>query len=184
MNHLGYYIENVDSVESLNRIKELGYELTFWKPAITKIIPDSYPIKYVIYWLAHYLRFFSNRDYSAVLIYDNKRLIFYMLLVPRYYKWPFMGQDDLQFIYGVTKPEYRRLGIAKIAMDAAIAHFSKPGRKFWGVIHCDNIPSINWVERVGFKCAGKLQRFSLLGISFLSILKLLDESAARNNYKC
>ena len=175
MSHLAFVINNSNPEESVSRLRQLGFDLTIWRPTGLRIIPEYFPRKYFGYWLAHRLGLFPNKDYSAVIIKDNDKFVLKMLVVPRYFKWPFMGPNDLQFIYGTTNPDYRRLGVARIAMDIAISHLSTDGRKFWGVISEDNQPSIKWVEKVGFLYVGKIEERKLLGIPLLKRLYLSEK---------
>lgn len=174
MRHFAFVIENTTPSESIYKLGQLGLDLSIWRPSVINIIPEYFPAKYLGFWLAHQLGYFPNKDYSAVIIKDGNKFVLKMLIVPRYYKWPFMGPNDLQFAYGTTNPDYRRLGVAKIAMDIAISQLAAKGRKFWGIISEDNTPSIKWVEKVGFKYVGKIEHHNVRGISFLRRLYLSE----------
>lgn len=130
------------------------FSFILWKPSLGKLIPPGKGKKYFFYWLFHYLRVFGNRDYSALLVYNGEVLASSLLVVPSYYKWPFMKKDDVQLTYVLTRPEYRGKGLAEQAVRLAIAHNQHPGRAVWYVTNTENVASVRLCEKVGFESAG------------------------------
>jgi ribosomal protein S18 acetylase RimI-like enzyme len=122
-----------------------------WKPSLKHFIPQGKSKKYLVYWLFHFLHVFKNRDYSALLIYEKDKLISSLLMVPAYYKWPFMNKNDLQFTYVLTHSSYRGKGIAEKAIRYGISKMTLPGRCFWYVTDSGNTSSINLCTKLGFE---------------------------------
>ena len=47
------------------------YRFVLWRPGIFRVVPPDLPFKFALWWLAHYLRVFRNRDYSVLYIMDG-----------------------------------------------------------------------------------------------------------------
>lgn len=127
------------------------YDFREWKPGPGSPLPPGKGLKYLLYWIFHYLRIFKNRGYSSILIYDGKVRVASLLVVPAYYKWPFMQEDDLQFTYVMTNEEYRGKGIGEKLLRYAIVRFRKPNRNLWYVTDSENPASVRLCTKVGFK---------------------------------
>lgn len=138
-----------------------GYRMVLWQPSANSFIPPGKSKKYFIYWLFHRLKIFKNKDYAAVLVYDRQQLITSLLIVPAYYKWPFMEKNDLQLTYVMTKPDYRGKGIAEEAVRYALDSLKKEGRDFWYVTDTGNTASIKLCSKTGFQLFGYAQRQGL-----------------------
>lgn len=143
----------------------------YWKPSFKSLIPPYYPKTYLLFWIFYYLRVFSNRDYGVIYIHNsvNNEVAFYMMIVPRFFKYRFMSKNDVQLIYGITKEKYRRLGLAEFAMRKVVIDYNKKNRAFWGVIHKDNKASRGWVEKLGFVLKGHVSKSK-----FLKTMKILN----------
>ena len=175
MSHLAFVINNTNPEESVSRLRQLGFDLKIWRPSGLSIIPEYFPRKYLGYWLAHKIGYFPNKDYSAVIIKDNDNFVLKMLVVPKYFKWPFMGPNDLQVMYITTNSKYRRLGVADIALSVAVNRLAANRRKFWAIIDENNIPSLNCFKKAGFVYAGKIVERSLLDVPLLKRLYLSEQ---------
>ncbi len=130
------------------------FRLVNWRPGLTQVVPPGKGAKYFFYSLFHWLRIFRNRAYSALLLYDGEVLAASLLVVPTYYKWPFMAEQDVQLTYVLTRPEYRGKGLAEYLVRLAIAKNQQAGRNIWYVTNTENSPSRNLCEKVGFVFAG------------------------------
>lgn len=127
------------------------YDFREWKPVHGSFLPPGKGFKYLLFWVFHHLRIFKNRDYSSVFLYDGEVRIASLLVVPAYYKWPFMQKDDLQFTYVMTNKEYRGKGIGEKLLRFAVIRFRKPNRNLWYVTDSENPASVRLCTKVGFK---------------------------------
>ena len=135
------------------------------------MIPPARGKKYLIYWVFHFLKVFTNRDYSAVLVYEKDNLIASMLIVPAHFKWPFMRKDDLQFTFVMTHPEHRGKGIAEMMLRFAIEILNQDNRFFWYVTDNENIASIRLCTKVGFELKGYGEHSKLFGTKVVKIIE-------------
>ena len=127
------------------------YSTVLWKPTLLKIIPAGLKwIPFSIWWVMNNLYMFSNKDYGLYLIYDEEILIHRSVIMPRYFRFPFMGKKDLQIGDTWTMPEYRGEGLAPFAVQGVVKSLKKSKRKFWYVVEKDNNPSIRSIKKAGF----------------------------------
>jgi len=157
MNKISHIYASGDQIELPDFSEFLStYNVKIWRPSLLKIIPKNRSLKYIFYWLAHYSGVFRNKNYSAVLVYKENKLISSTIVVPAYFKWPFMGKDDVQYTYSITDKEYRGKGINTMLKLYIRYIFLKEGGKVWGVVDPHNLSSIKVLKKTGlnFYCTG------------------------------
>jgi RimJ/RimL family protein N-acetyltransferase len=141
------------------------YSSKLWRPTITAIVPTGIPyLPFALWWIMHHFRLFPNRDYSLFLIYSGHRLVHRSLVTPRYFRFPFMGKNDLQIGDTWTAPAHRGKGLATFAIQKLFGLHQKPGRKIWYVVDEENLPSIRAAEKAGFIKVGVGQRGKRFGM--------------------
>lgn len=148
-------------------IKVVGikkYTIYFWTPGLFRIKPKDKGVKYIVYWIFHYLRVFKNRQYCYISVFNENEKIASAFAVPAYYKWPFMKKDDVQFTYVMTDKKYRGKGIAGKLLNEAICQLRDSVKDFWYVTNSNNIPSIRLAEKTGFSLYSEGKRSGILKI--------------------
>ncbi len=153
-----------------------NYDFRIWTPAISNMIPPRKPKKYLLFTLFHYLGIFRNPNYCAVLVYDKMagvdHCIASLLVVPKYYKWPFMAKGDLQFIYVMTNSEYRGRGLATMMMSHVSQLEKYKGKRFWYVTNGWNKASQKTAVKTGFALAGTaIRHTTVFGQKVLTLNK-------------
>lgn len=119
-------------------------------------------------WSAfHVLRIFSNRDYAIILVHCGDTVVHRSYLFPGYFRFPFMGRDDLQVGATWTDEAWRGRGLASAALRYAVQSHGRPGRTFWYLTSSENAASVRVVERCGFACRSGGRRTSRLGLRLL-----------------
>ena len=152
------------------------YRVEIWRPGLTRLSPPGFPKKYILFWFAHYLGIFKNKNYSVIFVYDkdNGALVSSTLLVPKYFKWPFMGDKDLQYSYSITKPAYRGKGINTYVKQYARVLYPDPEIAFWGLVNPQNISSIKVLEKTGLRYLKTTKVVKSGSLPFMSRLELID----------
>lgn len=140
-----------------------------WVPGINAFIPPGKGMRYLIYWFFHYLHIFKNKGYSASLILENEKLIASLLIVPSYFKWPFMLKQDVQFTYVMTDPGHRGKGIGEMMIRETIRNLKDITGSIWYITDTDNTASIRLCTKVGFKFVSNARSGK-----YLRILSLTD----------
>jgi GNAT superfamily N-acetyltransferase len=152
-----------------------GYEMETWRPDWRHIVPPTLGPKFALWWALHECRLFRNRDYSALLIRYEGRVVHRTCLIPKYFRWPFMADSDLQISSTWTHPEYRCLGLATFALQSAVEQWAAAGRTLWYVTHVENAPSLAVCNNIGFVMKTAAVRTYRFGLRVLGHLELLEE---------
>ena len=139
-----------------NQLKNISidnkYSKVLWKPSFLKIFPAGFNwIPFAVWWAMHNFHIFSNEDYGLYLVFDGDSLIHRSVITPRYFRFPFMGKEDLQIGDTWTMSEHRGKGLAGYAVQNIVKSLKKSGRKFWYVVDENNGPSIRAIEKTGFE---------------------------------
>lgn len=154
-----------------NADEHVDLELQKWVPSIAHIIPANAGFEYLLFWLAHNLRIFKNRSYSAYQFIDGGRVISSLVCVPPLFIWPFMKKNDIQIKAVFTHPDFRGKGLALKLIKLVKNDFIGEKMTLWYITHDQNTSSLRLCEKAGFKFAGyyrkSRKRFSIFGIGKL-----------------
>jgi ribosomal protein S18 acetylase RimI-like enzyme len=150
-----------------------GYRTELWRPAHGGTAPaGAGGASFQACWLLARLGVFANRDYGHLAVYAGSRLVHRSGVYPGFFRFPFMGRDDLQIGNTWTDPEHRGRGLAAHAVREVVARTARPGRRFWYVVEDSNAASIRVIEKAGFVLAGRGERTSRLGLRALGAFEL------------
>lgn len=139
-------------------------------------MPPGQPwLPFLIFWLFHEARIFANQNYGVVLIWEGNRPVHRTVVLPRYFRSPFMGPEDLQVAMTWTDRRRRGRGLALAAARTVIADACLGRRKLWYMVAAANKPSIRVAEKAGFRLHGTGSRRPRFGFKFLGAYSL-DES--------
>jgi len=156
-----------------------GYEVEVWHPGWTRIVPPTLGLKFAFWWILHQLRLFANTNYSVILIRSNGCIVHRTCLIPRYFRWRFMGRQDLQISSTWTDPTHRRRGLASYSLQRALAEWANQGRTVWYVTQDDNEASLAVCYRNGFRLLTQANRTERFGFRVLGELVLMSHPEAK-----
>ena len=143
---------------------EAGYSFKIWRPKIYEFWPKGlfFSIS-VVWWLLHTLKIFKNSEYKIFLIYYNNREVAnYSVVLPKYFRTPFLGKNDLQIGPVGTAENHRRKGLALYAIRKIIEFYKDRDIKFWYVARKENGPSLLLAEKIGLKKFGEGEKKGIL----------------------
>lgn len=144
------------------------YSYKIWQPSGLSVVPAGIPkVPFSAWSLFHHLGVFSNRDYAMMVIYHGDHVIHRSGVFPKYFRFPFMTQDDLQIGDTWTDPDHRGKGLATFAIHRIVETLQQPDRTFWYVVEQDNLASIRVIEKAGFRLVGEGSRTKRFGIRAL-----------------
>ena len=177
LNYAFYVSAGINIDTSRGQIDNLTYVTYMWRPGLTNIFPPGLlEIKYLVWWLLHYLMIFSNRAYCVLLILDkDKTLIHRSSVFPRYFRFPFMKNNDLQIGDTFTDEKYRGKGIAAYAIQKIVELCKVDNRKFWYIVEENNKSSIRVIEKVGFNKIGCGERRKKFGLQLFGSFEILTK---------
>jgi hypothetical protein len=137
-----------------------------YEPSIFRISPDKSG------WIRKKLWFLITLgNYKVIYIKKGANLVHYSYIIPRNFRFPFMGKEDLQIGPCFTYPGYRNLGIYSRVLRLIPYLFGEAGTIFWIYTSQTNIISQKAIEKSGFEFVAKMEISS-----FLRILKTAEES--------
>lgn len=126
----------------------------------------SYPL-FIVWWAFHRSGVFSNKDFSMIALLEGGRILHRTCVFPRFYKFPFMGKNDVQLGEIWTRGDFRHRGIASKAINCVLNLESYRNKTLWYVVEEDNADSIRLAERAGFLKYSAAEKKRRLGISAL-----------------
>lgn len=171
-----FYVAKSCSGEGKPLLLDSQYYWRFWKSSVRRIVPEGVPFTpFAVWWVFHYTRVFSNPDYGMLVVYQGETLVHKSCIFPRYFRFPFMSEDDLQIGDIWTHPRHRGKGIATFAIQKVVELKNKPGRKFWYVVDETNNPSIRVIEKVGFLKIGEGVRTNRIGMGLFGSYVILKD---------
>ena len=104
----------------------------------------------------YFLKIFYRPEYKIFLIYYKKKEIAsYCAVLPKYFKTPFMENNDLQIGPIGTRENHQRKGIALYLISKIIESYKDKKINFWYVARKENEPSIKLIEKIGFTKYGE-----------------------------
>jgi RimJ/RimL family protein N-acetyltransferase len=116
----------------------------------------------------HRAHAFANRDYAVLVGFRNDAVVHRLGIFPRSFRFPFMGDRDLQIGDVWTDPAHRGRGLAAYGIQYAVERMqTDPSRTYWYVVGDDNLPSIRAAERAGLSRWGEATRTARLGLRSL-----------------
>ena len=157
-----------------------GFTCSFWHPGLFRMVPADLPwFPFVVWWVMHFLRVFTNRGYSVLLIHRSGELVHRSVVFPRYFRFPFVGKDDLQIGDTWTAEGHRGKGLAGFAIQAILDRDPRPDWVYWYVCEATNVASIRVVEKLGFRKVGDCVRVSRFGVRLLGAFILAEPTTVR-----
>jgi len=172
-----YLLHCLDGPSVINDDLPDGYAFRVWTPTMRHPRPATMGLSSAAWTLFHYCGLFASEGYCTVYIVHGERIVHRSCVLPRYFRWPFMGEDDLQISSTWTAPEFRGKGLASLALAHIVRTMPAARRRFWYVTRESNIPSIRVCRRVGFKLLSYGTRGATLGFRCLGQLKQVEEAA-------
>ncbi len=136
------------------------YSWFVWRPSLLSVLPPGLPgirlkMRFLFRWLLRRAHLLAGVDCGALLIRYRSRIVHYSGFTPRYWRFPFIADDDLQIGDTWTAPAHRGAGLALFALGTIVALTNRPGRRFWYVVEGINQPSIRVARKAGFALAAE-----------------------------
>lgn len=169
MPHFLFYKYSPQSrFENHNDIHSSALDCEIWHPSILSTVPRGLPWwPFAMWWFAHEFHVFANQDYRVCIIRQDDLIIHRTLITPKYLRFPFMANADLQVGDIWTHPQHRGRGLASKALRQILKKYARPNRTLWYVVEENNLPSIRLAETCGFNLIGLGERVPFAGLNFL-----------------
>jgi RimJ/RimL family protein N-acetyltransferase len=163
-----FYVNGDPPPESAGEPLVEGYAWEIWKPSFGGIVPGGMPLfPFGAWWILHRARIFFNGEYALFLIRHEGTIVHRSVITPGYFRFPFMGKEDLQIGDTWTSADHRGKGLAVFAIRKIVAEYARRGRLVWYLVDKDNLPSIKAAEKAGLVRYGEGRRTKRFGIGLL-----------------
>ena len=169
-----YLIFQTSRPPSLRADLPAQYTVRTWKPSLTSIIPPTFGLKMAGFWLFHYARVFRSLEYEVIVIEKAGRIVHTTCVVPKFFRWPFMDEGDVQISSMWTDTEHRGLGLATAACQYVISSKTRRGR-VWFASRIANQASLAVCKKCSFQLVGTAIRASRFGSRIFGTLSLLAD---------
>jgi RimJ/RimL family protein N-acetyltransferase len=159
-----------------------GCSVVLWRPTSLPLMPRGVPLGafWFAWWLMDRLHVFRSGDFSIVAIYEGDRLVHRTVAFPKYLRFPFMDDADLNLGETWTDPSMRGRGLAGIALRQAVTRLAAPGRAFWYVYKASNSASAGVIRKTGFKRVGVGRKVKRLGVNAIGFLSFTPQGNSRS----
>lgn len=145
-----FYINHSGNISGDSNLPA-DYYLKIWKPSFFELVPKGLPkFPFFVWSIMYYLKLFRNDNYRIFLVYYDKKIVHYSVILPKHFKYPSMDNNDIQIGPIGTDIKHRRKGIASHAVGKIIETYKNLECKFWYLTREDNIPSKEFIENLGF----------------------------------
>lgn len=140
------------------------YSIHRLRPWQLASLGSKYSLQYLLYCLIYTL-VGGTRHYRGLAIADPSGIVKHTAMVfPRYFRFPFMGRDDLQIGLLKTDPSAEGLGLASYAVQELLRTMEPKNAFCWYLADQQNLPSLRVAEKNGFELVARGCRTSRLGL--------------------
>ncbi len=144
-----------------------GDSWQLWVPTWARPLPPGqWSPAFWVWFLFDRLGVFRSGGYSVFVVRRGRRTIHRSCVFPRFFRFPFMGEEDLQVGDVWTDPSARGEGLATAALGEICQRLGRAGRSLWYLVEEGNASSIRVAERVGFEWIGVGKKHARLGVLF------------------
>lgn len=135
----------------------------WWRPSLDGL-PAGGPVRNLGWWGLARLGLFADERFAELSLRRGGAVLHRLIVTPRWYRFPFMAEGDLQIGDLRTHPDARRQGLARQAIAEAYRMFGRAGTRFWYVVAAENRASVRLIESCGYRLVGKGRRTAPFGL--------------------
>jgi RimJ/RimL family protein N-acetyltransferase len=139
-----------------------GFEATIWRPSLTRIFAPSLGLRSLFWWAFHWAGVFRSRSYAVFVVRYQGTVVHRTVVLPAYFRWPFMGASDVQ-VATWTAPAFRGRGLAKLTLKLVVERHHDGDRKVWYVTRPSNAAALSVCRGLSFQYCGSAHRLNRFG---------------------
>jgi len=126
------------------------------------------------WWAMERLHLFARRGFAEVTVRRGPALAQRLIVTPKWRRFPFMSESDLQIGDVWTAPAERGKGLARTAIAKAQHMAGLREARLWYLAESGNLPSVRLAEACGFSLVGTGRRTRPLGLALLGQFDIED----------
>jgi RimJ/RimL family protein N-acetyltransferase len=144
-------------------------QVHWWRPARDGLPGGgSRRLSNYVWWALAKAGGFSGEGFAEYRIERAGRVIHRLIVTPRWYRFPFMGRDDLQIGDVWTWPDARRQELARSAIAEVHRDLAHANTAIWYVTDADNAASAALARACGYRLVATGRRVRRFGSSVLA----------------
>lgn len=136
-----------------------NYKIEIFRPSIFNLQNHG---KFSLIYLMWY--FFTKGGYKIIYVLDNKKIIHYTHVIPKFWKFKIMGKNDLELGPCWTDGGYRGQGIFPYVIQYVVCTYKNDHNSFYMMVDSNNIASINGIEKSGFVKVSNVVKSKAMGV--------------------
>ena len=127
-----------------------GFRIASWRPSLLRHVPGAGLSRWKFGLLSAVFTLLpgGSRYRVYVIFAPDGSVAHYSVLHPKYFRFPFMGQDDLQIGGFWTEPRFRGMGLATFAVEAILRSEERKTVTYWYVARRTISPRSAWPGRM------------------------------------
>jgi RimJ/RimL family protein N-acetyltransferase len=147
---------------------EKDLRVTCWQPQADGLPRGTArrPVNY-LWWALARMGGFSRAGFTEFRVQHGGEIVQRLIVTPRWYRFPFMGANDLQVGDVWTSPGHRRRQLARIALTEAHRRLATDPATIWYVVDSGNEASAALARSCGYRHVATGRRTRRLGTSLL-----------------
>jgi len=156
MNKFFIYTHNPIS----NKLKEydmpFDYNVIIWKPSLSRIFPSKgFSFPFLFTWLYFlFSKFRIAGEYKVYLVYHNQTLVHHSFVTRKYFKFPFLNENDWQIGQIFTHQDHKKKELAIYIVNKIIEDLVEKEGNFYWLCSSENEASTKLAEKAGFIYSG------------------------------
>lgn len=147
--HNNYIFFNLrsDNIPDEGSLKNVLSEYTteVFHPTLLHLKEHTSSILIYLFWLL-----FTKGKYRIIYVKKDDDIIHYTHVLPKFFKFPFMGSKDLEIGPAWTDEAYRGRGIFPAVLTYALHYFKEDKKIFYTFAYADNTSSQKAILKAGF----------------------------------
>jgi RimJ/RimL family protein N-acetyltransferase len=145
-----------------------GLEFRCWLPLVHGYPPrGSRSIANIFWWALAKIGGFTAPTFAEIRMEQGDRVLHRLIVTPRWYRFAFMAEHDLQIGAVWTSPEARRRRLARAAIAEAHRRFGTDGTRFWYITEAGNAASEALARSSGYELVATGRRTRRFGSRLL-----------------
>lgn len=148
---LYYFFDYATDTPPPPRTVPTSYELVYFKPSLSRLKLHT-PANSLVFLFWYFMTF---GKYRIVYVKDGDVIIHFSIILPKYFKFPFIGPNDLEIGPCWTKEEYRGQGLYPAALSYIIRKYQHTRvQRLFMFTRKPNVASQKGILKVGFRPFG------------------------------
>ncbi|OQA66628.1 MAG: hypothetical protein BWY36_00871 [Candidatus Diapherotrites archaeon ADurb.Bin253] len=172
-----FFKKNLEVPTSKEMEINTSYRYCVFIPSLWEPVPKGIEINLTFFlWSIYSILWKIKKNvYELHLLYDKDILIHYSVVLPKYYRFPFMERKDIEIGPCWTHKNYRGQHLYPFVLTKIINKFTNKQINVW--MFCDegNISSRSGILRAGFEIVGYGEKTRLLGLKLLGQYRIVKQ---------